>query len=131
VRVSASLETNHFVLRVADSGFGIPKAEVQSIWDKFHRVASTQGRSIEGAGIGLALTFELVKLHKGDVHVESEPGQGRFVAPRVAVTATLTRAQHVPRPVPDRQYAPAFGQSRRRGPGGLCQPRARRRRAHD
>jgi signal transduction histidine kinase len=77
VQVSMSLEADYFVLSVADSGLGIPKAEAQSIWDKFHRVTSAQARSIEGTGIGLALTLELVKLHKGDVHVESEPGHGR------------------------------------------------------
>jgi signal transduction histidine kinase len=81
VRVSASLEANYFVLRVADSGLGIPKAEAQNIWGKFNRVTSAQARSIEGAGIGLAFTLELVKIHKGDVDVDSEPGQGRCAPP--------------------------------------------------
>jgi signal transduction histidine kinase len=68
--------SNRFVLEIRDTGVGIPRAELGSVFDKFHRVSSVQGRSIEGTGIGLSFTLELVKIHKGEVTVESEPGQG-------------------------------------------------------
>lgn len=65
-----------FVLEVADTGAGIPEAELPHIFDRFHRVAGLVGRTHEGTGIGLALVRELVELHGGHVGVESEPGRG-------------------------------------------------------
>jgi signal transduction histidine kinase len=77
VHVRLYTEDQVLVLCVSDSGLGIPQSEIQTIWDKFHRVTRTEGRSIEGTGIGLSLTLELVKIHKGEVRVDSTPGQGR------------------------------------------------------
>ncbi|HEX6790156.1 MAG TPA: ATP-binding protein [Candidatus Krumholzibacteria bacterium] len=63
-------------LRVHDTGVGIPAGEMPKIFERFHRVEGTAGRSQEGSGIGLALVRELAKLHGGDVRAESEPGRG-------------------------------------------------------
>jgi signal transduction histidine kinase len=63
-------------LTVHDTGIGIPAAETEKLFDRFHRVDGARGRSFEGSGIGLALVRELVKLHHGDIVVESEPGRG-------------------------------------------------------
>lgn len=61
---------------VEDTGVGIPAHEVPRIFEKFHRAHEQAGRSYEGTGIGLALTQELVKLHGGQMQVESTFGQG-------------------------------------------------------
>jgi PAS domain S-box-containing protein len=63
-------------LSVADSGSGIPSDELPRLFERFHRVESTRGRTHEGTGIGLALVQELVKIHGGKVSVESEVGKG-------------------------------------------------------
>ncbi len=63
-------------LTVADTGVGIPATELPRLFERFHRVQGARGRSYEGSGIGLALVQELVKLHGGGVHVESELGRG-------------------------------------------------------
>ncbi|MBV9789232.1 MAG: response regulator, partial [Chloroflexi bacterium] len=63
-------------LVVADTGVGIPEADIDQIFRRFHRIAGTAGRSHEGSGIGLALVQELVALHGGDVRVTSTLGQG-------------------------------------------------------
>ena len=63
-------------LEVRDTGVGIPAEELPHLFERFHRVEGTRGRSFEGSGIGLALVDELVKLHGGSIRVESEPGQG-------------------------------------------------------
>ncbi|HYQ44219.1 MAG TPA: ATP-binding protein [Polyangiaceae bacterium] len=63
-------------LSVSDTGTGIPEAELPRVFERFHRVAGAKGRSFEGSGIGLALVHELVRLHGGDVRVESEVGRG-------------------------------------------------------
>lgn len=64
------------VLAVSDTGTGIPEAELQHLFERFHRVKGARGRSYEGSGIGLALVQELVKLHGGTVSVSSELEHG-------------------------------------------------------
>ncbi len=59
-------------LTVQDTGTGIPASEMPHIFERFHRVAGAQGRTIEGTGIGLALVHELVKLHSGSIEIESK-----------------------------------------------------------
>ena len=63
-------------LAVRDTGTGIPEAELPRIFERFHRVEGSRGRTHEGTGIGLALVQELVKLHGGSVRAESTYGQG-------------------------------------------------------
>jgi signal transduction histidine kinase len=63
-------------LTVRDTGAGIPPAEMPKLFERFHRVEGTPGRTQEGSGIGLALVHELVRLHGGEVRAESEPGRG-------------------------------------------------------
>ena len=63
-------------LTVRDTGIGIPASQIEKLFDRFHRVEGARGRSFEGSGIGLALVRELVKLHNGDIAVESEEGRG-------------------------------------------------------
>jgi len=74
IRVRADSE--RFVLEVSDTGVGIPEAELPKIFDRFHRVPGTKGRTHEGSGIGLSLVRELVDLHGGRVSVTSAVGRG-------------------------------------------------------
>ncbi len=61
---------------VIDNGVGIPEDQQEKIFDRFHRIENTDGRSQEGTGIGLAMVKELVKLHQGAISVSSRPGRG-------------------------------------------------------
>ncbi|WNG18397.1 ATP-binding protein [Cystobacter fuscus] len=63
-------------LTVRDTGTGIPEAEMPRLFERFHRVEATRGRTYEGTGIGLALVQELVKLQGGSLRAESVEGQG-------------------------------------------------------
>jgi DNA-binding NtrC family response regulator/signal transduction histidine kinase len=63
-------------LQVCDTGVGIPEEHRERVFERFHRVEGTQARTFEGTGIGLAFVQELVRLHGGDVRVESALGQG-------------------------------------------------------
>ena len=76
IAVQLRREGAALALEVSDTGVGIPHEEIPRLFERFHRVESTQGRTQEGSGIGLALVQELVKLHGGRVEVESEPGRG-------------------------------------------------------
>jgi PAS domain S-box-containing protein len=67
-------------LVVEDTGSGIREEELPRVFERFYRASRGAARSIEGAGIGLALVSELVRMHGGTVYVESEAEQGsRFV----------------------------------------------------
>ena len=63
-------------LQVRDTGVGIPEEHREHVFERFHRIESTQARTYEGTGIGLALVEELVKMHGGTVRVKSAVGVG-------------------------------------------------------
>jgi PAS domain S-box-containing protein len=67
-------------LSIEDTGVGIPAREMPHLFERFHRTEGARGRTHEGTGIGLALVQELVKLHGGTIHAQSEEGCGsKFV----------------------------------------------------
>jgi len=76
ITVSLRADGGKAVLRVQDTGTGIPEDQVPRLFDRFYRVEGARGRTHEGTGIGLALLKELVKLHHGTVSVSSVVGQG-------------------------------------------------------
>lgn len=76
-------EPETVVLRVCDTGAGIPEQEIPNLFTRFHRVQNVVARANEGTGIGLALVYELVKLHGGTVSVESRLGRGSVFTVRI------------------------------------------------
>jgi signal transduction histidine kinase/CheY-like chemotaxis protein len=109
IAVRLGQENGTAVLEVADTGAGIPEHELPRLFERFHRIEGTAGRTQEGSGIGLALAHELIRLHGGTIGATSELGKGtlfriripfgtahlpaeRIRAPRAAA-ATATRAQ--------------------------------------
>ncbi|WP_158643331.1 CHASE domain-containing protein [Ketobacter alkanivorans] len=62
-------------LRVEDTGIGIAPDDIEKLFNKFQKVGREEKLNPEGTGLGLALTKELVELHKGTVSVTSEPGK--------------------------------------------------------
>jgi PAS domain S-box-containing protein len=83
VNVRLSRENEHAILQITDTGVGIPPAELPRVFERFHRVEGTHGRTYEGSGIGLALVQELVRLHSGLIEAASEPGTGTRFTVRV------------------------------------------------
>lgn len=77
-------------LEVADTGIGIEEKNLPRIFERFHRVEGARSRSHEGSGIGLALVQELVRLHGGELRVQSQLGEGTSFFVRIlAGTAHL------------------------------------------
>ncbi|HEY2676221.1 MAG TPA: ATP-binding protein [Steroidobacteraceae bacterium] len=111
VRLELAADADGAILTVRDSGVGVPPEELPRLFERFHRVQGSRGRTHEGSGIGLALVQELVKLHGGAISAESILGEG---------TTFLIRIPFGMRHVPDDQlralptgesamsHAPAF-----------------------
>jgi two-component system, sensor histidine kinase ChiS len=76
VRVSIATRENALRLAVKDSGIGIPKAALGTLFEKFGRVDNSTTRRQEGTGLGLALVQLCARAHGGSVEVESEEGKG-------------------------------------------------------
>jgi PAS domain S-box-containing protein len=76
IEVRLAARGRQAVTTVRDTGVGIPADELSRVFDRFHRVEGTRGRTHEGSGIRLALVRELTRLHAGDVRAESVPGAG-------------------------------------------------------
>ncbi|GGC85188.1 cell wall metabolism sensor histidine kinase WalK [Enterococcus wangshanyuanii] len=71
------LEThNNVVFSVTDQGLGIPKKDINKVFDRFYRVDKARARAQGGTGLGLAISREVVKAHNGAIWVESQEGQG-------------------------------------------------------
>lgn len=64
--------TNFVTVRVKDEGQGIPNRELVHIFEPFYQVDSEQA----GSGLGLSIVYEIMKLHKGTIHVSSQPNKG-------------------------------------------------------
>lgn len=76
VLVMLAREDEGVKLTVTDNGIGIPKTELENVFEKFYRVENSATRTKGGTGLGLAITKELVALHRGRIWVESEEGKG-------------------------------------------------------
>ena len=63
-------------VRIRDTGIGIPKENLNKIWDRFYQIDSTSTRRFAGTGLGLAIVKRIVEAHRGEITVESTMGEG-------------------------------------------------------
>ena len=80
VRVCVTQETEKLLIRVSDTGCGIPEEYQQSIFQPFFRVDKSRSREYGGAGLGLSLVWEIADLHGGSVWVEESSEKGTTIA---------------------------------------------------
>lgn len=98
ITLSAHQEGNDAVIKVIDTGLGIPDTMLEQVFDMFSQVNNTLQRAQGGLGIGLALVRQLVEMHKGIVFAESA-GVGRgssFVIRLPAMGAPIEFASTAP-----------------------------------
>ena len=80
VRLSVTPEPEKLLIRVSDTGRGIPEHFQRSVFQPFFRVDKSRSREYGGVGLGLSLVWEIVKLHGGTVCVENSSEAGTTVA---------------------------------------------------
>jgi len=77
IKVGGEVDRNSTIrLYVSDEGIGIPPAEQEQIFERFHRVDNRLARQTPGTGLGLFLVRAVIEAHRGKVWVDSMPGQG-------------------------------------------------------
>ncbi len=79
IRLSVDLDVDRLMLTVEDSGIGMAADKLSKIGTPFYQAHGGHGRCFEGAGLGLALVKQLVRLHGGAFEISSEVGQGTKV----------------------------------------------------
>lgn len=78
--ITVTSEEKQLVIRVADTGCGIPEQYRESIFQPFFRVDKSRSRENGGVGLGLSLVWEIATLHGGDVRVEKSSEKGTTIA---------------------------------------------------
>jgi signal transduction histidine kinase len=76
IELSARVEDGHVILAVADSGCGIPPADLERVFGRFSRAAPYRSRESGGFGLGLPTVAAIAEAHHGSVRVHSTVGQG-------------------------------------------------------
>jgi signal transduction histidine kinase len=76
IQVETIRKNGQVCLRVQDSGIGIDREDMPHLFDRFYRGQRVGQFNIPGTGLGLAIVKEIVDLHNGQVHVQSDAGQG-------------------------------------------------------
>lgn len=93
VKLSVEETAEAIQIRVSDTGIGISPEEQARVFEKFYRSTDQKVRNRAGHGLGLALTKEIVELHRGHIGVRSEPGKGSvFVIDLWKDSGTLRQA---------------------------------------
>ena len=80
VRITVTEEEKRLIIRVSDTGCGVPEQYRESIFQPFFRVDKSRSRENGGVGLGLSLVWEIVTLHGGEVRVEESSEKGTTIA---------------------------------------------------
>lgn len=76
VTIQVSIDKKYVVIEVGDTGIGIPKAQFHRMFTKFFRAVNAQLAETSGTGLGLYVSYNIVKRHKGTLSFESREGEG-------------------------------------------------------
>jgi two-component system phosphate regulon sensor histidine kinase PhoR len=85
VRVEAAGHEGTIAIRVRDEGLGIEARHLPRLFERFYRVDKARSRKLGGTGLGLAIVKHIAQAHRGQVTVESAPGQGSTFTLRLPV----------------------------------------------
>jgi signal transduction histidine kinase len=92
VLISAHRREEHLVIKVSDTGYGIPKEDLPKLFNQFFRV-HRPGKEIKGTGLGLAIVSKIVAGHGGRIEVESELDKGTTFTVLLPLTPPHTEGE--------------------------------------
>ncbi len=94
VDVTAAESGEHAIVRVKDTGVGIPEEDLPHLFERFYRVEKDRSRSTGGSGLGLAICKKIVEMHGGAISVESRLGEGSTFTVRLPRNPRRPEAPH-------------------------------------
>ncbi|MFN0015200.1 MAG: ATP-binding protein [Saprospiraceae bacterium] len=96
IYLQTAVEGDRLLIKIKDTGIGIPADKLPQIFDRFYQVDDSQTRQGEGTGIGLTLVHEMVQLMGGTISVQSRPGKGSEFIVSLPVTHKAPLAGDMP-----------------------------------
>jgi signal transduction histidine kinase len=95
VDVSIKEEVSSLIVRVRDTGVGIPDEDLNQLFERFYRVDKDRSRATGGSGLGLAISKQIIEMHGGTISVESEVGVGsvfEIKLPKAPLSRSISHA---------------------------------------
>ncbi len=75
IEVASKSDTEKAIIRIRNSGMGIPSDEIDKIFERFYKIDKSRSYDVKGAGMGLYIVKTIIELHGGNIVARSEPGQ--------------------------------------------------------
>ncbi|WP_261701453.1 HAMP domain-containing sensor histidine kinase [Staphylococcus equorum] len=75
IHIQTNLRNKQISIEITDHGVGIPKEDIEFIFDRFYRVDKSRSRKLGGNGLGLSIAKKIIELNHGTIQVESEIGK--------------------------------------------------------
>lgn len=94
LQARTSRKFDYIYIKVRDTGSGIPKEKMKNLFQRYYDGEYRQHKTI-GTGLGLALTRDLVRLHKGTINCESEEGEGTTFTLKIPITKEFFRPEQI------------------------------------
>ncbi len=79
IKVQLADKDDSVIVTIEDNGIGIPKEDMERVFERFYRVDKAHSRELGGTGLGLSIARHIVLAHKGDICIDSELGKGTKV----------------------------------------------------
>ena len=86
VRVVLDADHQFFTVTIEDSGMGIPEESIEHIYERFYRVDKSHSKEIGGNGLGLAITRNIILMHRGTIQVSSIVNEGTTFLVKIPLT---------------------------------------------
>lgn len=90
VSIEAFKQNRNAIIRVKDTGVGIPQEDIQHIFDRFYRVDKARSRDTGGTGLGLSIVKQIILAHNGTINVTSQENKGTTFTVQLPINSLIS-----------------------------------------